>query len=537
VSDPDPQHDWFGSEPVIPPATNGARPATNGARPATNGHAVSVAPMLLRSGTPAPRHAEGEQLLPDPLAPQVYPGIDTRMARHPDPVPEVEVDLKLVSQLQTTVAKRVRDAMADDTDLSRGANARRFGLTHRLAAEVVDDYIATARAAGLRGDIDQPGFAPKLVATIIAFLTGLGQLQPLIEDPSVENIWVKGTRVRVVYADGRIDDTSFRSAATDTELVELLQRVAATAGTTERALSPAQPILHLRLRDGSRMTVIIDVAAHPVVAIRRHRIMNASLDQMTDMRVISPLLRDFLRAALAARLNIMIAGMPNAGKTTLLRSLADEIPTSEVFAVLETVGELGLEDTGRHPWALTFEERMGHGELGGTGRPAGQLTVNDLFPHMLRLSTTRIIVGEIREQETVAMFDAMTTTPGSLCTVHARQPTGVVNRLAELLMRYGASRNREGAHLTIANALDFVVFMSMDEVPGRPPRRYVSHVQEVTGVGEGGNVAVSQVFVPGPDDLAVPAGIRMSEWRLKRLERTGYNPHVLLTPQAGLERR
>jgi Flp pilus assembly CpaF family ATPase len=226
----------------------------------------------------------------------------------------------------------------------------------------------------------------------------------------------------------------------------------------------------------------------------------------------------------------MIAGRANAGKTTLLRAIAGEIPPDEWFAVMETVGELGLDQTGRHPWAVCFEEREGFGERGPDGRPEGQLTIDDLFPHMLRLSVTRIIVGEVRAEEIVAMFDAMNTTYGSLCTIHARDEFGVFDRLAELLLRYGASKSREGAYLTIGNALDFVVYVNMDEAPGQRPRRYVSSVMEVHGLGDGRELSRSRIFVPGPDGRAVPSGVRVSERRAAALQAVGFDPRLLMVP-------
>ena len=262
--------------------------------------------------------------------------------------------------------------------------------------------------------------------------------------------------------------TRSRSAASDDELIALLQRLAERGGQTERSLSTAKPILHLRLPDGARLTVIYVVTARPVVVIRRHRVKDVSLADMVGMGAITPTLKSFLEAAVRAHMNIMIAGRANAGKTTLLRAIADEIPREEWFCVLETVGELGLDATGRHPWAVCFEEREGFGEKGPDGRPDGQLTIDDLFPHMLRLSANRIIVGEVRAEEIVAMFDAMNTTYGSLCTIHSRDEHGVFDRLAELLLRYGASKNREGAYLTIGNALDLVVYVNMEEYPGPP---------------------------------------------------------------------
>ncbi len=440
----------------------------------------------------------------------------------------VQIDYDLVTTLQAEVSRTLIDALRGEVGLT---NADRRRMTQEVAERVVRRNVDERLRSGETGAVTWPGYAEALCAAVAAYLIGLGRLQPLIDNPDIENIMVLGTRVRVVYASGAIDEDSFTSAASDEELITLLQRLAERGGQTERSLSTAKPILHLRLPDGARLTVIYVVTARPVVVIRRHRIKDVSLGDMVNMGAITPTLSAFLQAAVRAHMNIMIAGRANAGKTTLLRAIADEIPRQEWFAVMETVGELGLDATGRHPWAVCFEEREGFGEKGPDGKPDGQLTIDDLFPHMLRLSTSRVIVGEVRAEEIVAMFDAMNTTYGSLCTIHSRDEHGVFDRLAELLMRYGASKSREGAYLTIGNALDLVVYVNMEEYPGYRPRRYVSSVMEVHGLGDGGQLSRSRIFGPGPYGLAEPTSVRPSERRAAELQAAGFDMRLLLTPQ------
>jgi len=485
---------------------------------------------------PRPLRLSEQPTALDPLGPRTYGGgshpISPRFGSDEPPAGPVQVDYELVEALHAEVRRRLKEA-------PQSAGSGR-DETRRLAEEVVADvvraHVDMRLRAGDTGITGTAAYEQSLWQAVCAHLLGLGRLQPLIDDPEVENIMVLGTRVRVVYADGTIDENSFAAAATDDELIGLLQRLAERGGQTERSLSTAKPILHLRLPDGARLTVIYVVTARPVVVIRRHRIKDVSLDDMVAIGALTPTVKLFLQAAIRAHMNVMIAGRANAGKTTLLRAIAGEIPPDEWFAVMETVGELGLDQTGRHPWAVCFEEREGFGERGPDGHPEGQLTIDDLFPHMLRLSVTRIIVGEVRAEEIVAMFDAMNTTYGSLCTIHSRDEFGVFDRLAELLLRYGASKSREGAYLTIGNALDFVVYVNMDEVSGRRPRRYVSSVMEVHGLGDGRELSRSRIFVPGPDGRAVPSGVRVSERRAAALQSVGFDPRLLMgaVPMNGL---
>ena len=316
---------------------------------------------------------------------------------------------------------------------------------------------------------------------------------------------VLGTRVRVVYANGCIDEDQFTSAASDEELIALLQRLAERGGKTERSLSTAKPILHLRLPDGARLTVIYMVTSRPVVVIRRHRIKDVSLDDMVAMGAITPTLKAFLEAAdpRAHEHHDRRPGQRREDDAAARDRRRDPAARSGSACWRPSANWVSTRPAGTRGRSASRSAKASARRVRTAG-PEGQLTIDDLFPHMLRLSANRIIVGEVRAEEIVAMFDAMNTTYGSLCTIHSRDEHGVFDRLAELLLRYGASKNREGAYLTIGNALDFVVYVNMEEYPGRRPRRYVSSVMEVHGLGEGRQLSRSRIFAPGPDGLAVP---------------------------------
>jgi Flp pilus assembly CpaF family ATPase len=489
-----------------PPAQG---PVTNG-----NGHhpAVTLAPppgpaLVRPAAAPPAASVDGAPYRYDPVQ---------------DSVPEV--DYELVRTLQSLVSDRVRDRLRG-RDVS---NAEQRTITEEETRRLVGEHVDNRIQAGERDRVPA-GYEDALFQAVTAYLLGFGRLQPLIDDDAVENIQVLGhDKVRVEYADGRVDENGFQAAGSDDELIEMLQRLAARGGTTERTLSTSKPVLHLRLPDGSRMVAAYVVTPRPVVVIRRHRILSVSLDDLVGRGTITPALVAFLRAAVGGFLNIMIAGLPNSGKSTLLRAVASEIPADEWFATMETEFELGLDRTGRHPWAVAFEERQGHGEIGPNGRPEGELSLTDLFPHMLRMSVQRVVVGEVRSAEVISMFDAGDTTQGTLSTIHARHPHAVFDRLAGLLMRYGASPNRDGAYIQVANALDLVLFVNMERRRGLPPRRYVSHVLEVNGTGENGGIARSELFAPRvPGGIAEPTGVRPSDRILQALQFGGLDLQIL----------
>jgi len=425
--------------------------------------------------------------------------------------------------------KLVRDAVS--TELSRLLHGRAVDAQQRqlegerVAARHVRDWVDDQRRAG---NPLAPEYEQVLLDAVIAELVGLGRLQLLLADPDVVEIHILGNdKVRIEYADGSIVQGD-PVADSDDELLELLQTLARRAGS-EKNLSPASPHISMELPDQhrSRLTAVAWVTPRPHAAIRRHRVLDVDLDRLVELNMISDLVRDLLRAAMAADLNIMIAGLGGAGKTTLARALASEISPSEPIVVMEDRRELGLHTTGRHPWAMSMETRQGHGEMDARGRHKGEVALADLIPVSLSLGVLRIIVGEVRGREIVAMLQAMTTSRGSLCTIHARNPGSVVDRAVELALTHGEEMTAELAQRMVAGALDLIVYVDVvDETRiGGQKHRYVSHVVEVVGAGERGQVISTELFGPGPDGRAVPK--HHPERIRDQLLRAGYDSRYL----------
>jgi pilus assembly protein CpaF len=437
------------------------------------------------------------------------------------PAPPLRVDYATVRLL--------RDAVS--TELSRLLHGKAVTAQERqlegerVAARHVRDWIDDQRRAG---DPVSPAYEELLLDAVVAELLGLGRLQLLLADPEVVEVHILGhDQVRVEYADGSIVDGE-PVADSDDELLEILQTLARRAGS-ERNLSPANPHLSMELPDQhhSRLTAVAWVTPRPHAAIRRHRVLDVDLDQLVRMDMASELVRDLLTAAMAADLNIMIAGLGGAGKTTLARALASEISPSEPLVVMEDRRELGLHTTGRHPWAMSMETRQGHGELDATGKRRGAVTLADLIPVSLSLGVLRIIVGEVRGSEIVAMLQAMTTSRGSICTIHARNPASVIDRCVELALTHGEDMTAELAQRMVAGALDLIVYVNIvDETRiGGRKHRYISHVVEIVGAGDRGAVLTTELFGPGQDGRAVP---RHHPERIRdQLLRVGYDSRHL----------
>ena len=215
---------------------------------------------------------------------------------------------------------------------------------------------------------------------------------------------------------------------------------------------------------------------------------------------------------------MMIAGATNAGKTTLLRAVANQIPPTERLITVERALELGLDQFPElHPNVIALEERLPNSE------GLGAISMAELVRRSLRMNPSRVIVGEVLGDEIVTMLNAMSQgNDGSLSTIHANSSMEVFNRVATYAIQSRERLPIEATHMLIAGSLDFVVFMRNEYSTGGRLVRSVESVREVTGID--GRVLSSEVFAPGPDGRGVPhAPITCIE----ELVPFGYEPGVL----------
>lgn len=242
-----------------------------------------------------------------------------------------------------------------------------------------------------------------VAAGVHAALFGVGRLQPLLDHPDIENIDINGCdNVFLSFADGR-ELAVEPVAESDEELVDLVQVLGAYSGLSSRPFDTANPQLDLRLPDGSRLSAVMDVCRRPSVSIRRARLGKVFLSDLIGSGTLLPDLGSMLQAAVAARKNLMIAGSTNAGKTTLLRALANEISPMERLVTVERALELGLDQFPElHPNVVAFEERLPNAE------GVGGISMAELVRRSLRMNPSRVIVGEVLGDEIVTMLNAMT---------------------------------------------------------------------------------------------------------------------------------
>ncbi|WP_165963941.1 ATPase, T2SS/T4P/T4SS family [Actinomadura sp. KC216] len=386
-------------------------------------------------------------------------------------------------------------------------------LDDQITADTTPEQARMLIAAEVRAWIaDQAGsgryrltaeLEARLVGAVYNERFGLGALQPLLEDPDIETIDVNGAhQVWINYADGR-KEPGEPVADSDAQLVELIRRWGAYQGQTARDFSPAKPKLRLALPDGSRLTALMAVTPRPCLSIRRHRMLDVDLDQLVDNGTLDPGLREFLRAAVTARKDIVVTGGMGSGKTTFARALAADFDRDERIVTIENEYELFLHTLPhRHADIVAMEAREPNAE------GVGAIPVRQLVTDALRLNAKRIIVGEVLGDELVPMLTAMNTGgEGSLCTIHADSAGEVFARMLVLADSGGLTYPPATLFQLAGMAVDFVVHLThqVHHRHGHPVnQRYVSEVLEVLPPGDTDEPATNQVYVPGRDGRAVP---------------------------------
>lgn len=238
----------------------------------------------------------------------------------------------------------------------------------------------------------------------------------------------------------------------------------------------------------------------PALSIRRARLGKVFLADLVGNCTLSPELASFLSATVLARKNVMIMAPPAAGKTTLLRALANVIPPHERLITVERALELGLDQFPElHPNVVAFEERLPNSE------GLGAISMAALVRRSLRMNPSRVIVGEVLGDEIVTMLNAMSQgNDGSLSTIHANSSAEVFNRISTYALQAQERLPVEASQMLVAGAIDFVVFVQRrnDFQRGGVLRRMVTSIREVNGVD--GRVLSSEVFAEGREGVAMP---------------------------------
>ena len=365
----------------------------------------------------------------------------------------------------------------------------------------------------------------RLAQAVFDSLFRLGRLQPLVEDDRVENIIIDGCdRVWLGLTDGTTEPGP-AVADSDQELIDFLSFLASRSEANARPFSETHPALHLRLDGGYRLAATAWVVPRPAVVIRRHRLMRVSLDDLVARGALSTLAASFLGAAVRAKSSFVIAGIQGAGKTTLMRALAAEIPRDEVVGTFETEYELHLNELGHQDIVYAWEARPGSGEVLADGRNAGEYSTMEQLNDSFRFALSRQLVGEVRGPEAWPMLKAMESGPGSMCTTHATDAEGALAKLVTCSMEAGAHVTSDLAVRKLAQVVDLVVYLRTETITDENGHsrklRWVSEIVHVTpGESEKG-YALTHVFRAAPGSREATPRVLPEE--LRELSRYGFD--------------
>lgn len=413
----------------------------------------------------------------------------------------------LVDQLRQQVAAQLA---ATGERLSGAERQRRVD---DLVAAALNRHAQTELAAG-RMPLDPPVEA-EVARAVRDALTGLGALQPLLDDTTITNIFINGGTVWCRHSDG---SKTRAPAVTGTaeELVALIRDVAARAGADERRFDRGVPRVSVRLPDGSRLFATM-LAREPSVSIRRHTLLEVTLTDLARRHGAMDLgIRDLLVAMVLARRNVIICGGTDSGKTTFLRAMAKAIPEHERLITIEDTDELALDLDPAHPDCVALQAREPNIEgVGGVDQA-------ELVRQALRMSPDRLVVGEARGGEVVALLNAMSQgNDGSLATIHTSSSKQAFTRLMTYAAQSAERLPFESSAPLVAGAVHFVVHLAWST----DGKRVVSSIREVLH-SEGVDVVSNEVFRPGPDRRAIPAAPLRTD-TLELLVAAGFNPDTI----------
>ena len=318
----------------------------------------------------------------------------------------------------------------------------------------------------------------RLFEQIAAEILGFGPLQPLLEDNDITEVMVNGAKSCYFEKAGKINRAPI-TFESDEHVMRIIDRIVAPLG---RRIDESSPYVDARLPDGSRVNAVIPPISlvGPCLTIRKFSKDPFTVEQLIDFGSITPSSVLFMEAAVKSRFNIIISGGTGSGKTTLLNVLSGFIPNDERIITVENAAELQM----RQDHVVTLESRPPNIE----GR--GEVTIRQLVINTLRMRPDRIIVGEIRGEESLDMLQAMNTGhDGSLTTAHSNSPRDTLARVETMALMAGMDLPVRAIREQIASAIDLIIHQSRMQ----DGTRKVVNVTEVIGM-EGDVITMQDIF-------------------------------------------
>ncbi|NNM46290.1 CpaF family protein [Knoellia koreensis] len=377
----------------------------------------------------------------------------------------------------------------------------------KLVREAVADYDERS----LHGGLPTLPNVDDAVKSVLDAVAGYGPLQPYFDDPEVEEIWINEPS-KVFIARGGVAELTTTILSADL-VQDLVERMLKTSG---RRVDLSSPFVDAVLPDGSRLHVVIpDVTRrHWSVNIRKFVVRANHLDDLVGLGTITPQAARFLGAAVAAGLNVLVAGGTQAGKTTLLNCLSAAIPSRERVVTCEEVFELKI------PLRDVASMQCRQPSLEGTG----EIPLRRLVKEALRMRPSRIIVGEVRQAESLDLLIALNSGLPGMCTIHANSAREAITKMCTLPLLAGENVGSRFVVPTVASSIDLVVHVALEHDGVRRVREIVA----VPGRVEGDVVEVADIFTQHDGILRRSDGFPPHP---ERFRRAGYDVAALLAQE------
>lgn len=408
---------------------------------------------------------------------------------------------RLIEDLDGRVREIVR---REGVDPQRDA-----GVVRRIAESVVREHDERS----LTGQVAPVPDPVATVGELLARVAGFGPLQQFLDDSTVEEIWINDPSRVFVARNGRHELTNLM--LTPAQVNELVERMLKSSG---RRIDISQPFVDAMLPEGHRLHVVLDGISRGFTAVnvRKFVLKAARMSDLVDLGSLTGHAAAFLEASVRAGLNILVAGGTQAGKTTMLNSLAAAIPGGDRVISCEEVFELRFP----HPDWVPMQTRQSG--LEGTGG----IALRDLVRETLRMRPSRIIVGEVRSAECLDLLLALNAGLPGMCTLHANSAREALVKMCTLPLLAGENIGSRFVVPTVASSVDLVVHLGIDQ---RGVRR-TNEIVAVPGRIENDIIETATVFDRGGGgELRRGTGIPP---RPERYERIGIDVHRLLNEAA-----
>lgn len=310
-------------------------------------------------------------------------------------------------------------------------------------------------------------------------MTGLGPIEPLLEDPTVSDILINTHDQVYVERRGQLEVTPVKFKD-ETHLLRILNKIVAHVG---RRVDESQPMVDARLADGSRVNAVIRPLAvdGPLISIRKFSKKPFSMEKLVEFGSMRPQIAEVLAAAVQGRISMIVSGGTGTGKTTMLNALSNHISHKERLITIEDAAELQLQQ----PHVGRLETRPPNIEGNG------EIRQRELVKNALRMRPDRVILGEVRGEEAFDMLQAMNTGhEGSMATIHANNPRDAIARLENMIGMAGFNMSEASMRSQIASAIGMIVQLTRMS----DGTRRLTSVAEITGI-EGAVLQMQEIFV------------------------------------------